>query len=118
MKFARIVYLVAGLYGLLVLTPGLLAPPVSSSPLLVYGFFASAFVWQLLFLVIARWPERLRLLMPVTVLEKAAFFGPALVLHQRGAIPADATFYGGLADGMLMVLFALAWWWSGRAQTV
>ena len=113
MKLARIVYLVAGIYGLLVLTPGLIAPPASSTPLFVIAFLASALVWQILFLIIAVDPRRFRPMMPVTVLEKAAFFVPVLILYRTGTIPADTTFYGGLADGGLMLLFALAWWRSG-----
>ncbi len=117
MRLARVIYLVAGLYGIAVLVPGLLAGPGAVTPLFFYAFMASALVWQVAFLVIARDPARLRAMMPVTVLEKAAFFIPVLLLHRAGTIPADATFYGGMVDGALMVLFAVAWWRSGTART-
>jgi hypothetical protein len=117
MRLAKLIYTVAGCYGIVVVLPGLFAGPGSVTPLFYYAFLASALVWQLAFLVIAVDPGRFRWLMPVTVLEKAAFFVPCLVLYRAGTIPADATFYGGMVDGVLMCLFAVAWWRSGVART-
>jgi hypothetical protein len=116
MKLARIIYTVAGAYGIVVLLPALFASPGAVTPLFYYAFFASALVWQFAFLVIAVDPARFRMLMPVTVLEKAAFFVPCLLLYRAGTIPADAAFYGGMVDGTLMLLFALAWWRTSAAR--
>ena len=77
MKAARWIYGGAGIYGLLVLFPGLFSearlntdwPPALTHPEFYYGFYGSALVWQLLFLMIAREPARYRALMPVTILE-------------------------------------------------
>lgn len=117
MKLARWIFLVAGLYGLAVLAPGFFmeaafgaaSPPPVNHPEFYYGFYGSAFVWQLVFLAIAWDPGRFRLLMPIAVLEKIAFFAPAMALYANGRLAAGGPFYGAIIDGVLMVLFALAW---------
>jgi hypothetical protein len=61
MKFARIVYSVAGIYGVLVLFPlyfmeestGREHPPAISHPEYYYGFIGVALAWQVVFLVVA-----------------------------------------------------------------
>ena len=117
MRFARWVFLVAGVYGLLVLAPGFClerqagetAPPAITHPEFYYGFYGSAFVWQLVFLLIARDPGRWRPLMPIAVLEKVALFAPCVALHLLGRLPVGGPLLGGMIDGVLMVLFFLAW---------
>ncbi len=121
MRFARWVFLIAGIYGILVLVPGLFmeqgtAPPAVTHPEFYYGFFGSALVWQLVFLLIGSDPQRWRLLMPIAVLEKAAFFIPCLALYSAGRMEAGQMFLGGMIDGFLMVMFALAWGVSGRKK--
>ena len=90
------------------------SPPAIVHPEYYYGFFGSALVWQLVFLLIASDPQRWRLLMPIGILEKAAFFIACLALYLTGRMDAGQIFMGGMIDGFLMVLFALAWWVSGR----
>lgn len=117
MKFARNVFLGAGIYGLAVLIPGpftegrfnLSFPPAITHPEFYYGFFGSALVWQLVFLLIARDPVRYRPLIGLAVLEKAAFFVPCLALFLAGRLAADGIFWGAMIDGLLMLLFAVAW---------
>lgn len=120
MRFARWVFLIAGIYGILVLVPGLFmepsAMPAVTHPEFYYGFFGSALVWQLVFLLIGSDPQRWRLLMPIAVLEKAAFFIPCLALYSAGRMEAGQMFLGGMIDGFLMVMFALAWGVSGRKK--
>jgi hypothetical protein len=68
MRFARVVFSIAGIWGIAVLTPlywlrdvtgrAYLAP--TESPQFFYGFFAVALTWQLAFLAIAWNPVRLR----------------------------------------------------------
>jgi hypothetical protein len=118
MKFARWVFLIAGVYGVLVLVPGLFMeqqanladPPAITHPEFYYGFFGSALVFQLIFLTISRDPARWRALMPICVAEKIAFFVPCLVLHFTGRMALSGPFIGGMIDGVWMVLFALSWW--------
>lgn len=117
MKFARWVFLVAGIYGVLVLAPGFFLeklandtdPPAITHPEFYYGFYGSALVWQLVFLAIWRDPVRLRLLMPIAVVEKFAFFSACLALHFTGRMNIGGPFLGGMIDGVWMVLFSLAW---------
>lgn len=124
MRAARIIFLVAGLYGLAVLIPGLLTetafsaanPPALTHPEFYYGFYGSALVWQLVFLTIARAPAQLRLLMPLAMLEKLAFFLPSLALYAQGRMAFGPLFIGALIDGALCLAFGLAWWLSRPAR--
>ncbi|MFT3727614.1 MAG: hypothetical protein QM759_07315 [Terricaulis sp.] len=121
MKTARWIYLIAGVYGILVLIPGfflekLVAAPPLTHPEFYYGFYGSALVWQLVFLAIARDPVKLRVLMPITWLEKLAFFVPSLALHFTGRLPMSGPLIGGMIDGVLLLLFVFAWW-SSRSAT-
>ena len=99
MTFARRVFQVAAIYGLLVLVPqyflegktGRDFPPAITHPEYFYGFIGVAVAWQLAFLVIARDPVRYRPLMPVAVVEKLAFGVPAILLYATGTLErADA----------------------------
>src|SRR5687768_8794387 len=95
-KFASRVFLLAGLYGILVLAPqylaesgaGLALPEPIRNPEHFYGFVGLALVWQLVFLLISRDVERYRPLMLVAVLEKLAFGMPVLILYARGRVNA------------------------------
>jgi hypothetical protein len=68
MKFAKMVFLVAGIYGLIVLLPSYFLkeqigrdyPPAITHPEYYYGFVGLAVVWQILFLVLSRDPVRYR----------------------------------------------------------
>ncbi|MBL8537742.1 MAG: hypothetical protein JNM59_10105 [Hyphomonadaceae bacterium] len=105
---ARWIFLIAGVYGVLLLTPALFRPP-QGAPEFYYGFLGLALVWQFAFLVIARDPERHRPLMMIAVLEKLAFFATCLALYATGAMRIGPLFLGGMIDGALMALFAFAW---------
>ena len=117
MKAARIIFAVAAIYGIAVLLPGLFIESAAmqsfqalSNPEYYYGFYGSALVWQIGFLLIARDPVRYRPLMPVAVLEKAAFFFACLWLWQSGRLGAGSgPFIGAMVDGALMVAFLIAW---------
>lgn len=116
MTFARRVFLIAGVYGVLVLAPqyflegkvGRDFPPAITHPEHFYGFVGVALAWQFLFLLIAHDPVRFRPAMPVAILEKLAFGGAAVVLFLQGrlAVPVLAA---GLVDLLLAVLFAVSW---------
>jgi len=122
MKLARWIVLIAGLYGIAVLIPGLFMeaafnagnPPPVRHPEFYYGFYATALVWQFVFLLIAFDPARFRPLMAIAVLEKVSFFGPAMALYAQGRLAVGGPFYGAIVDGVLMVLFALAWLRSAK----
>jgi hypothetical protein len=107
-RFARRVYTVAGIYGLIVMLPqyfladriGRDAPPPITHPEYFYGFIGVVLAWQLAFLVIGREPARFRALMPVTVLEKLVFAVPVLMLWAKGQVAASVLPFAGL--GLLL----------------
>ena len=115
MKFARIVFLVAGIYGLIVLLPlyfmeaqtGRDYPPPITHPEYYYGFVGVGVAWQLAFLVISRDPLRYRPLMIPSIVEKASFGIAVAVLYIHGRV---STFMLGaaMADSLLGVLFVIA----------
>ncbi len=116
MKFARVVYLVAGIYGLIAVTPGFFMegmtgrdhPPAVTHPEYYYGFFGVALAWQVAFLIIARDPLRYRPLMIACFIEKALFPIAVGVLYALGRVPPHLLALGG-ADVVLLVLFVTAW---------
>jgi hypothetical protein len=87
-RFARVVFLIAGIWGLLVLTPlyfafdiiGQKDPPAITHPSFYFGFVIVAIAWQIAFLFIARDPVRLRPLMVPAMIEK---FGYVTTLGTR-----------------------------------
>jgi hypothetical protein len=78
MKFAKVIFWIAAIWGILTLTPlyfmfsliGRQDPPPITHPGFYYGFVGAGLAWQLAFMVIAIDPARFRSLMPVAVLEK------------------------------------------------
>jgi hypothetical protein len=113
-RFARIVFIVAGIWGIAVLTPFYwlvdvtgrrYAPP--AYPHFFYGFIAVALVWQIAFLVIGLNPVRFRALMILAVLEKSGYVATLAVLYGQGRIAAaDAA--AAVPDGLLGLLFIAA----------
>ena len=116
MRFARIVYTVAGIYGLLVLLPqyfleektGRDYPPAITHPEYYYGFIGVALAWQILFLILARDPLRYRALMIPTILEKAGFGVAAVVLFLLARL-SPVMLGAGIIDLILGALFAVAY---------
>jgi len=115
MRFARVVFLVAGIYGLIVLLPmyfmetktGRDFPPAITHPEYYYGFIGVAVAWQVVFLILSRDPVRYRPLMIPAILEKASFAIPVLVLylHQRVS---PFIIGGAAADAVLGISFLVA----------
>ena len=123
-RFARRVYTIAGIYGLIVMFPqyfletriGRDNPPPITHAEYFYGFIGIVLVWQLAFLVIARDPARFRALMPVTVLEKLVFAVPALLLYAQGRVAAGVLPFAAI-DLVLGTLFYIAWRRTGAAPS-
>jgi uncharacterized membrane protein YuzA (DUF378 family) len=109
MKFARIVYYVAGIYGIIALLPLYFMEAKTGTRLsaryyasrILLRFVGIALVFQFVFLVMARDPFRYRALMPITVLEKLSFAIPTAILYfqNRLALP---LFAAGLIDLVLV----------------
>jgi hypothetical protein len=115
MKFAKIVFWIAGIWGLLVLTPlyfmfdliGRQDPPAITHPGFYYGFVGVGLAWQIAFLVIAQDPVRLRIMMIPSVLEKFGYGATLLVLYlQKRIHPTDLVLAA--IDTTLGVLFLIS----------
>ncbi|MGZ8781704.1 MAG: hypothetical protein ACXW31_17440 [Thermoanaerobaculia bacterium] len=116
MTFAKRVFFIAAVYGVIVLVPqyfmeariGRDFPPPITHPEHFYGFVGIALAWQFLFFVIARDPVRYRPAMIVAILEKLAFGVAAVVLFSQGRLAAPIL-GAGVIDLVLAVLFAVSW---------
>ena len=115
MRFARIVFIAAGVWGLAVLVPLYFlvdvtgrqyAPPVTY-PQFFYGFLSVTLAWQIAFLVIGSHPVRFRLLMIPSIVEKLGYVVTVAMLHGQARISsADAT--AAVPDLLLGLLFVVA----------
>jgi hypothetical protein len=116
MKFARLLFLIAGVYGLLALVPqyfleaknGRDFPPPINHPEYYYGFIGVAVAWQVAFLVIAKDPVRYRMMMLPAVLEKASFGIAVLVLFLLNRVSSLVLTFG-MIDLGLGALFVVAY---------
>ena len=115
MKFARVAFLIAGVWGIVVLTPlyflvdltGRQYAAPADYPQFFYGFLSVAMAWQIAFLVIGSSPARFRPLMIPSIVEKFGHVTGVAVLYGQGRLSvADATAAG--PDLLLGILFVLA----------
>jgi hypothetical protein len=112
MKFAKVVFWIAGVYGILVITPlyflydtiGRQDPPPITHPGFYYGFAGCALAWQFAFIVIARDPLRFRAMMIPSVFEKFSFAVAQTVLYSQHRLHVSDLLLGCI-DGMFGVLF-------------
>jgi hypothetical protein len=116
LKFAKIVFWLAAIWGFLIITPlyfmfaliGKNDPPPITHPGFFYGFVGVAMVWQLAFILIARDPVRFRPMMIPAILEKLVYSIPVIILVlQKRMHPADLVFSA--TDLLLGVLFLIAY---------
>ena len=114
MKFAKIVFLIAGIYGIIVIAPLFLAegaidatqPPVITHPEYYYGFACVTLVWQIFFLVLSRDPLRYRPMMLIAALEKASAIAFILLVLLHRSSPSLLI---GIVDVFLGLLFLAAY---------
>lgn len=125
MTFAKWVFTIGGIFGLLVITPlffleGQMAAmgggPLSH-PENYYGFVGGTFAWQLVYLVIGRDPAPYRPIMLLGALGKVLFAGAAWALALQGRTPMT-TAYVASPDLLLAALFVVAWFKTRPAQGV
>ena len=117
LQFAKWVFRIAGIWGLFVLSLGYGAYLLGLEGAtidtdrheLVHGFFLIAMAWQVAFLIIASDPARFRLLMLAAMLEKFPF--TLVVLLLQASVPAPV-FALGMIDGLLGILFGIAYLWT------
>jgi hypothetical protein len=124
MRFARWVFMVAGVLGMIIMIPmyffeerlGLDHPPAITHPEIYYGFVGVTLAWQLMFLVIAVDPIRYRLAMLPAIIEKVSFVIAILVLCGLGRVTGSVIGFAAL-DAVWLVLFAVAFLRLPEANT-
>ena len=117
MRFSRVVFVAAGIWGVLVVFPlyfleatiNQQQPPPITHPEFYYGFIGITVVWQILFFVIARDPVKYRTITLIAVLEKLSYGLAVPVLFAAGRVPM-VSFLTGLPDLVWATLFAIAYW--------
>jgi hypothetical protein len=116
MKFSKIVFWVAGIWGLLVLTPlyflfdviGRNDPPPITHPGFFYGFAGLGVAWQVAFMFIATDPARFRPMMIPGILEKVSWGAAVIVLVLQDRMhKSDLVFAG--TDLLLGALFVISY---------
>jgi len=116
MKFAKIVFLVAGIWGVLVFVPlyfmfdviGMKDPPAITHAGFFYGFLGLGLAWQIAFLFISRDPVRFRPLMIPSMVEKFGYGVTVVVLVLQAKMhESDLVFAA--TDLLLGVLFVVAY---------
>ncbi|HWG48836.1 MAG TPA: hypothetical protein VN669_04040 [Candidatus Acidoferrales bacterium] len=123
MKFARIVYGIAAVYGFISLLPlyfllekvGRDATPPITHPEFYYGFLGVTLLWQLVFVMIAKDPVRYRSLIPITILEKFVYTVPVVLLYFAGRVHANIM-QSSLVDPVFGILFIGAYFRAGHAK--
>jgi hypothetical protein len=116
MKFAKIVFWIAGIWGFLVITPlyfmfdliGQKDPPPITHPAFFYGFVGLALAWQVAFCIIATDPVRYRPLMVPSVLEKSTYVIAVVILVAQNRMRSSDLIFAA-TDGSLGILFVIAY---------
>jgi hypothetical protein len=116
MKFAKVVFWIAGIWGFLVITPlyfmfdliGRNDPPSITHPGFFYGFAGCALAWQLAFCFIATDPVRFRPLMIPSVFEKATFAIAVVTLVLQGRMHSSDLVFA-CTDSLLGILFVISY---------
>ncbi|HEX5964709.1 MAG TPA: hypothetical protein VFY51_02220 [Pyrinomonadaceae bacterium] len=111
MKFAKRVFFIAGIYGLIVVLPlyfleektGRDYPPPITHPEYYYGFVGVTAAWQILYLLISTNPIRYRPVMMPPMLAKGSFVIAVAILFLQGRVP--GTMLGASMIDLLLVVF-------------
>jgi hypothetical protein len=114
-KLARIVFIAAGIWGIVVLPPlyflhditGRPYRPPVDYPHFFYGFISVALAWQIAFLVVGSNPARFRPLMVPGMIEKFGHVAGVVVLYTQSRIAA-ADALAAVPDFLLGFLFVVA----------
>lgn len=116
MKFAKRVFLIAGIYGLIVVLPlyfmeektGRDFPPPITHPEYYYGFAGVTAAWQVLYLFLSTDPIRYRLMMVPPMLAKTSFVVAVTILYLQQRV--SGTILGAsMVDLLLVILFIVAY---------
>ena len=124
MKFARRVFLLAGIYGLIVVLPlyfleektGRDYPPPITHPEYYYGFVGVTAAWQLLYLMISTNPIRYRPIMIPPMFAKGSFVLAVTILFLQQRV--SSTMLGAsMIDLLLVVLFLISYLKTPKQNT-
>jgi hypothetical protein len=123
MKFAKIVFWIAAIWGVLVLTPlyfifdmiGRQDPPPITHPAFYYGFVSVGLAFQVAFIVIAKDPVRLRPMMIPSVLEKFGYGATLLALYLQNRLHPQDLALGGI-DVLFGLLFLTAFFKTSNSK--
>jgi hypothetical protein len=123
MRFAKIVFITAGVWGIVTLIPLYFLFDVSGRqyaaprdyPHFFYGFVGVALAWQIAFLIIGSNPARFRAFMIPGLLEKIGFITAVAVLYSRSRISITEA-SAAVPDIVLAILFAVAYLKTGPAR--
>jgi hypothetical protein len=115
LKFAKIIFTLAGIWGILITLPvyflydfiGKQSPPPINHPEFYYGFVGVTLAWQVVFLLVGRDPYKYRMMMIPAVREKCAYVLANLVLFLRHNISASQA-VPSISDLVLATLFIAA----------
>jgi hypothetical protein len=115
-KFAKTVFWIAGIWGLVIITPlyfmfELISrqdPPAITHPGFYYGFVGCALSWQVAFCFIATDPVRYRPLIIPSILEKATYCIAVVTLVLQSRMHSSDLMFA-VTDGLLGILFVIAY---------
>jgi hypothetical protein len=125
MKFAKFVFRVAAVWGVLIITPlyfmfdliGRQDPPTITHPAFFYGFVGLALAWQIAFFFIAGDPVRYRPLMIPSIFEKFSYATAVVILVLQARTSRTDLLFAG-TDFLLGALFVIAYFKTpSRADT-
>ena len=116
MKFAKRVFFISGIYGLIVVLPlyfleektGRDYPPAITHPEYYYGFVGVTAAWQILYLMISTDPVRFRPLMLPPMLAKSSFVIAVTILFFQGRVSSTMV-RASMIDLLLVVLFFVSY---------
>ncbi len=116
MRFAKVVFWIAAIWGVLIITPlyfmfdviGRNDPPPITHPGFFYGFASAALAWQIAFFFIAKDPLRHRPLMIPTMFEKFSYGTAVVMLVLQGRMHSSDLVFGAV-DLLLGLLFLVAY---------
>ena len=116
MRFAKIVFWIAAIWGVLIITPlyfmfdliGRNDPPPITHPGFFYGFADAALAWQIAFFFIAKDPVRHRPLMIPSIFEKFSYGTAVVLLVAQGRMHSSDLVFGAV-DLLLGLLFVVAY---------
>lgn len=124
MKFAKVVFWIAGIWGMLVIAPLYFLfdviprhdPPVITHPGFYYGFVGTALAWQIAFCFMATDPVRYRPLIIPSIFEKFSYAVAIVVLVSQGRTNRGDLVFAA-TDFLLGVLFVSAYLRLSRAPS-